>query len=398
MEIFEKANIGTCVLKNRLIRSATYEGMCDEKGFPQNDYYTLYENLAKNGVGAIITGFAYVSINGKAIQTGQAGIDSDEKIGYYKKLSSIVHQYDCKIFMQIAHAGRQTMQNATRKPVVGASAKRSRYYQDKPVKLTISEINSLIEQFGEAALRAKKAGFDGIQLHAAHGYLIHQFLLPSINNRNDEFGIDPHTKIGSRFLELIIEKTKLLCEEDFPVLVKISGSDDYKKSFSKNQLINLIKILDNKQVNGIEISFGTMDFYALNIFRGDFPENLILGHNPLFKSRNNLQKHISKLFIFPLVKSKLKSFTPMYNIEYAKIAKKFTNIPIILVGGFRSQKEIDLAITNLNIDFVSMCRPFIAEPDLVLKLKEEDFISKCCNCNYCAVMCDSKNKTKCYKN
>ena len=94
----------------------------------------------------------------------------------------------------------------------------------------------------------------------------------------------------------------------------------------------------------------------------------------------------------------MKSFKPMYNLEYAKLAKEYTNIPIILVGGFRSRKEVDFAIKKLNIDFVSLCRPFIAEPDLVQKMKDEDFISKCSNCNYCAIMSDSINKTKCYKN
>jgi len=397
MEIFEKANIGNCVLNNRIIRSATYEGMCDVNGFPTDEYYTFYETLAQNSVGGIITGFSFISGNGKAIQAGQAGIDSTDKIPFYKKLTSVVHQYDCKIFMQLAHTGRQTMQHVLKGPVVGASAKRSLYYHSKPKKLSLTDIDQLINQFGESALFAKKAGFDGIQLHAAHGYLIHQFLLPSINNRKDEFGIDPSTSIGSLFLIKIIEKVKQLCGNSYPVLVKISGSDDYKNSFSKYQFINLIKILDKIQINCIEISYGTMDFYALNIFRGDFPENRILKYNPLFKSKSNLHKRLYKHIVFPFVKRNLIAFQPMYNLEYAKLAKEITKIPIMVVGGFRSRKEIAYAIQTLNIDFISLCRPFIAEPDLVKKLIEGDHISKCCNCNCCAVMSDSNKSTKCYK-
>ena len=106
MEIFAKASIGNCILKNRIIRSGTYEGMCDDKGFPGAQYYSLYETLAKNDIGGIITGFAYISKEGKAMQSGQAGIDERAKIQYYKKLTDIVHHHNSKIFLQIAHTGR----------------------------------------------------------------------------------------------------------------------------------------------------------------------------------------------------------------------------------------------------------------------------------------------------
>jgi 2,4-dienoyl-CoA reductase-like NADH-dependent reductase (Old Yellow Enzyme family) len=214
----------------------------------------------------------------------------------------------------------------------------------------------------------------------------------------DLFGIDPKKELGLKFLDLIIDNVREKCSNEFPILIKISGSDDYKKKFSKKQFSNLIDFLDLKKVDGIEISYGTMD-HALNIFRGDIPVDLVLKHNKIYKVESRFAKKILKTFIFPFAAKKLKPFSPMYNLEYAEIAKEITKIPIISVGGYREKKEIEYAIKNKNIDFISLSRPFICEPDLMIKIEENDnYKSMCVNCNYCAIMCDSKNITKCYKN
>lgn len=397
MEIFAKASIGNCILKNRIIRSGTYEGMCDDKGFPGAQYYSLYETLAKNDIGGIITGFAYISKEGKAMQAGQAGIDERAKIQYYKKLTDIVHHHNSKIFLQIAHTGRQTIQSVTQNTVVGCSKKKSIYFRETPKILSTSEIYTLIEKFGRSALYAKESGFDGVQLQAAHGYLIHQFLMPSVNNRNDEFGIDPEYGIGCRFLGLIIDNIREKCGIEFPLLVKISGSDDYRVKFTEKNFKDLIAYLDKKRVDAIEISYGSMD-YALNIFRGDFPTELILAKNPFFKTHNPLRRIFLRNILFPYIRSKLYAFSPIYNLKYAIMAKQHSGIPIISVGGYRNLEEIEFAIMKNHIDFVGICRPFIAEPDYIKKIsKNKSHQSSCINCNYCAIMCDTKHYTKCYK-
>jgi 2,4-dienoyl-CoA reductase-like NADH-dependent reductase (Old Yellow Enzyme family) len=397
MEVFENVKIGNCELKNRIIRTATFEGMSDENGFPTDNYFSFYSELAKNEIGGIITGFTYISKDGKAMHPGQAGIDSADKVPFYKKLTHEVHQYNCRIFMQIAHAGRQTKKVYTGEEVVGCSEKKSFYFRDKPRKLTTDEVYKIIDNFGNSAFYAREAGFDGIQLHAAHGYLLHQFILPSINKRDDIFGIDPQTKIGTKFLELIIDNVRQKCGVYFPLLIKISGSDDYCQKFSAEQFISLIKLLQNKRVDAIEISYGTMD-YALNIFRGDLPADLVLSKNPIYKTDSKYLKKLWKIFILPFIKIRLKPFSPMYNLEYALLAKKYTDIPVITVGGFRNNEEIKSAI-NKNVNFVSLCRALICEPDFIVKIKEnENYKSKCINCNYCAIMCDSNNITKCYQN
>ncbi|MCK5839343.1 MAG: NADH:flavin oxidoreductase [Bacteroidales bacterium] len=398
MEVFETTGIGSIELKNRIFRSATFEGMCDNRGFPTTEYYEMYETLARNEIGGIITGFAYISEEGKAMQPGQAGIDNDNKTPYYQKLTDIVHKYHGKIFMQIAHTGRQTQKSVTGKEVVGCSTKKSIYFNEKPRVLTTDEVYQIIDKFGNSARYAKESGFDGIQLHAAHGYLIHQFLLPSVNKRQDEFIIDKRSKIGTRFLDLVIDNVRAKCGDEFPVLIKISGSDDYYRKFDEQQLINLIQFFNTKKLSAIEISYGTMDF-ALNIFRGGLPVDLILSRNPIFNSGSFFSRFLKKTIAFNFFKVKLKPYSPMYNLDFASIAKKHTTIPIISVGGFRTFNEIEYAIKDKRIDFVSLCRPFIAEPDFVIKLMHDRYYkSLCVNCNYCAIMCDTNNRTMCYKN
>lgn len=397
MIAFQPKNIAGITFRNRIIRSATYEGMCDEKGFPTAAYYAAYETLARNDAGCIITGFAYVSKEGRAMQPAQAGIDAPDKIPGFRNLTEKVHRYGCPVILQIAHTGRQTIRRATGLPVRGSSSKRSFYFREKTVPFSTREIYDVINKFADAASYAREAGFDGVQVHAAHGYLVHQFLLPGINNREDEFGIDPATGIGNKFLEEIIVSIRKRCGNDFPVFIKISAGINDDKHFNIDRFISLIRFLDRIRVDAIEISYGTMD-NPFNIFRGEMPVNLFLSKNPFFKTRNPVRRYLNKAIIDHFFISKALPFSPGYNLKYASLSKTVTKIPVIVVGGFRSLTGIEDALASGNADMVSLSRPFVAEPDLVLKMKNDrNYQSLCKNCNYCAVMCDSGEPTKCYK-
>jgi len=396
-KLFQPEKVGKLTLINRIVRSATYEGMCDAHGFPTDEYLESYTALSRNGIGAIITGFVYISPCGRAMHPRQGGIDKDAKIPAYKRMTDRVHSNGGKIIMQIAHSGRQTISDAVGGQVRGASTKRSSYFGSIPKQLTAEEALSLTQRFADAALRCKKAGFDGAQLHAAHGYLIHQFILPSVNNRKDIFGIDKERGIGTYFLGLVIDKVREQCGIDFPLLVKISAGDDYGNNFTQEQFVQLIRFLDEKKVEAIEISYGTMD-HALSIFRGrTVPLDTILKYTPKYKTGGAISRFLRKWFLYPFVQPSLKMFTPMYNLPFAKIAKQHTQIPIICVGGFRTKQEMTDAVERNETDFVSLCRPFICEPDFVSKLiADPEYASKCIDCNVCAVMCDSTNSTRCY--
>lgn len=395
MLLFEQARIGALTLPNRFIRSATFEGMCDAQGMPTERYLRHYAALAGQNIGAIITGFAFVSRDGRAMQPGQAGMDSDRKIQPFAAVTNSVHRRGARILLQIAHAGRQTIPSATGGAVYGPSAKKSPYFNARPRRLAIDQAERIIEDFASAALRARNAGFDGVQVHAAHGYLIHQFLNPAVNDRDDAFRVDSHTGIGTEFLRRVIERIRSKCGNDFPLSVKISAGDEYRRGIGG--FVQLIRFLDAQKIDAVEISWGTMD-HALNIFRGrKIPIDTILNYNPRYRSKSPLKRMLWKAIALPVMRRSIIPFTEAYNLPYAECARKHTRIPLISVGGFRSGRDAADAVENKKIDFVGMARPFIREPSIVSKWQEDiENRSSCINCNQCAVMCDSGQPTRCY--
>jgi 2,4-dienoyl-CoA reductase-like NADH-dependent reductase (Old Yellow Enzyme family) len=395
MNIFESASIGRITVKNRLIRSATYEGMCTPDGVPTERYGQLYEKLAANGSGTIITGFTYISRQGRALQPLQAGIDRDELIPVYREVTDSVHRHDGKLFMQLVHTGRQTRSSATGEPVVGICNKPVRYFREEPRELTTSELHHIGEQFTEAAQRAERAGFDGVQLHAAHGYLLHDLLLPSVNQRRDRYGMHSSGGCGTGLLDEIIAEIRRQCGSGFGILIKVSGGVD-SGGFDEKRFSDLIAILGNKAVDGIEVSYGTME-YAFNIFRStSFPLDDILDHDPVYRQKNGVKRLCWKLFTAPLLALRLKRFSPAYNLYFAHLARMHTKMPIISVGGFRTGRELQKAFSMGKADFLSMCRPFIAEPDFAEKLaRNSEYQSLCTSCNRCVVTTGSPLPTIC---
>ena len=364
-----------------IIRSATFEGMADAHGVPKPEYRELYENLAKNGVRQIITGVIYISRQGRAMHPGQAGMDEADKIEAYKNTTTAVHANGAKIYAQLGHAGRATANTGQR--IVGASELKSPYFGNLgqiPKALGTQDVHEIVEQFAKSTYWAMKAGFDGVQLHAAHGYLFHQFMLKPINNRTDEFS-DP-----TLFLELTVKKVREKCG-DFPIWVKVSGESDHRYD-GKQDFPGLIKTLDRMKVDLIEVSYGTID-RALDTMRGDVPIEVILKHNPVYSKKGGFWR----LFALPFAARQFKKFSPMYNMEYARIAKRYTHIPIAVVGGFRTAHEI----FDCEMDYVSLCRPLICEPDFVKKIEHDNtYVSKCKNCNICTTMVDSTKSLRCY--
>ncbi len=388
--IFKPVKLQNITLKNCIIRSATYEGFGDPNGVPRFELADIYLKLAKGGVGTIITGFVFVSQTGRAMQPGQCGIDSSLKIGPWQKITDKVHALypDVSLFMQIAHAGRQTKRKYTGNSVVGASERKCTYFKEPVRILNDSEINEIIDEFGEAAKRAQEAGFDGIQVHAAHGYLIHQFLSPWTNTRRDKWAD------GYLFLENIIENIHQKCGGNFPVLVKLSWADDNNPGVNFENTLLTVKRLEDLDIDGIEVSYGTMEF-ALNIIRGDCPIDTILKVNPLFNQMPLFFREIWKRFFFKKYLRKFFPFTENYNLESASKIKKATTLPVFPVGGIRTLDSM-IDILNQGLDAVSLCRPLICEPDLPEKIRNGKN-SECINCNLCTVYCDSKRPLRCYR-
>jgi len=379
-------------LRNRLIRSATYEGCGDADGTPQPKLGDIYCKLARGGVGTIITGFCYASPDGRAMQPCQCGIHSDTMIEPWRCIVERVRRTDArvKLFMQLAHAGRQTLRSATGLPVMGASRRKCSYFRQGVTVLDDQGIRRIIADFADAAGRAQQAGFDGVQLHAAHGYLFHQFLSPWTNRRKDRWGD------GCAFLEETVHAVRARCGDTFPLLVKLSAADDNTPGIRLEHTARTVKRLEALEIDAVEISYGTME-YAMNIFRGAVPVRAVFEVNPLF---NRISPPLQRLWKAVFLKRYLGRFAPFeedYNVASAAATRKETHLAVFPVGGIRSLENMVACVTTLGLDAVALCRPLICQPDLPMLLETgKTRRSRCTNCNLCAVHCDSGEPLRCY--
>ena len=390
-KLFSPVRIGLLQLKNRVIRSATYEGMADENGSVDDSLAKLYCELALGGVGCIVTGFCFISEQARAMQPYQAGIDNDNRIMGWQKVVRAAKSADkdVKLIMQISHSGRQTLSSVTGREVVGAGTRKCSYFRQKVRALTCDEVNAVIDQYVVAACRAKLAGFDGVQVHGAHGYLVHQFLSLHTNNRTDKWADK------SLFLSEILRRIRRQCGDEFAIFVKLSGQDDSGLTISDT--IKTVNSIENF-IDAVEISYGTME-YALNIIRGSCPVDIVMKVNPVFSNMQGWKKWLWRNFLAKRYTDNLVPFTNDYNLEAARAVKNNTSTKVITVGGIRELSSMENIICQEDADLISLCRPLICEPDLVAKAAAGSWIkSKCSNCNLCTINCDSKSKLRCYGN
>ncbi len=334
-------------LANRLIRSATWEGMCEADGRPTAKLAACYRDLASGGVGLIITGYTFVRPDGKQLP-GKMGIHTDDFASDMRNLVRAVHSEGGKICLQLVHAGGQTDTKTAGRQPFAPSAVKVDQFEEETAAMSTKDIEEIVAAFGDGARRAKEYGFDAVQLHAAHGYLINQFLSPLTNRRTDIYG----GSIGNRcrFLVEVYRRVRSEVGADFPVLAKLNGSDNLEGGLSISDAIYAATLLDREKIDAIEVSGGT----------------------PASGEKGPVRVKIHK----PKQEA--------YNLDLASEIKKEVQCPVIVVGGFRSLEVINRAIMDEGIDYVSMARPFIREPRLVKRWQEGDRSpARCISCNKC---------------
>ena len=390
--VFDPVRLADMTLKNRVVRSATHEGMADEHGFPTESLKKLYVRMAKGEVGAIITGFAGVRADGRCVEPGMSMIDDDRSIPHYKELTDGVHAFGTPIILQIAHCGRQTRSKVTGFPTVAPSALRDGFFrEDLPVALSADGIKEIIDCFVSAVARAKEAGFDGVQLHLAHGYLLSEFLSSHSNRRKDEWGGSTENKF--RIVEQIFERVKDRVG-DFPILAKINAHDSRKNGMRVKEAVEIARLLEKSGCAAIEVSCGTAEDGLYFMRTKELPIDPILQYMPLFKKMPGLLKAVAK----PLARKLIRQPKPLvkYNVDAALEIKKSVRIPVGVVGGISNLAEIKSIVEDHSLDFASMSRAFIIEPDIVGKFKKGAQVqSKCIKCGYCAVIGEER-PLKCY--
>jgi len=357
--VFEPEEIGGMLVKNRLVRSATYEGMASEDASVTGELVELYKTLAEGGVGLIITGYAYVQPSGKPLPR-QTGIDRDDLIPGWRKIAETVHEHGdgCKVAIQLVHCGRQSF---FLEKTVAPSAVLDPFSSNMPREMTIEEIEETIEAFAEAARRTKEAGFDAVQLHAAHGYLLSQFLSPHTNRRTDEYGGSTENRI--KIVEDIYKRTVEKAGKDFPILIKMNVDDFLEGGIDLDESRKIAERLSKMGFAAIETS-GGMDETAMR----DKEE---LGWTPVYPP-----------FCRTNIRSKDKE---AYHLPYAREIKKVIDVPLILVGGIKSLDVIEKILAEGSADFVALSRPLIREPDLPNRwLKGTGGLTAdCISCNGC---------------
>jgi len=380
--IFEPTTLAGIQLKNRIIRSATHEGLADEQGRPTEKLTKKYLQLAKGETGAIITGYAGIQQNGKSPLYRMLMIDKDEYIPAYKNLVDAVHEHETSIILQIAHCGRQTRSKVTGMPTVAPSALRDKMYsEDRPRELREAEIEEIITNFVDAIERARNAGFDGVQLHAAHGYLLAQFLSPYMNRRTDQWGGSTENRF--RVVGEILQRARKRVGY-YPIWVKLNTHDGRKNGMRIEEAVKIARLLEQAGCSVIEVSCGVMEDGAYSVRGEKNPVDALFAYHFKFRNTPAILRSVVKVvgeLMFPPVKP-LKN----YNISAAKAIKTQVSIPIVVVGGIHSLNDIVAVLEQGQADAVSMGRPFIIEPNIVKKFKEgKQDTSRCIMCNYCGV-------------
>ncbi len=385
-ELFEPTIINGMELKNRIVKSATLENMATLGGLPTESTLKFYRRLAKGGTGLIIAGYAYVNKDGRSYPL-QNGAHTDAIIERWRPVTETVHEHGSKIAMQIVHGGRQTKPLPLEKHLqLAPSAVPNMVYFTRPKRMSEEQIWQTISDFADAAGRAVKAGFDAVQIHAAHGYLISSFLSPVTNRRKDAWG--GSIKGRFRFLEEVYKAVRSRVGEDFPVLAKLNIIDFVPFGLTPGNSFPVAQFLAELGLDALEISGGIAET-ALGMCRGDSPAKVI--------TRN---KSLPGRLYFTLSLAGMKAMLPFrenYYLDYAKRLKPTLNIPLILVGGIRNPMAARDILRSGHADFISLARPLVREPSLPNKwLKGSMESASCTSCNRCLGEAEQGNILRCH--
>ncbi|MBN1832424.1 MAG: NADH:flavin oxidoreductase [Deltaproteobacteria bacterium] len=340
-KIFTPLKINRMVLPNRFVRSATVDNL-GQHGRVSEAQLDLYGALSEGEIGLIISGGIYPTLDGLGA-TGQLGAHTDDVIPGLRRLVDAVHKNNGKIAAQILHGGFRCQTEVSGFQPIGPSAM---FYEETGLQvreLSSDEIYGLVESYAQAARRLIESGFDAVQLHGAHGWLLSAFLSPVMNKREDEWGGSSEAR--SRFVRLIYEGIRKMAGPDYPIMIKLGFKDYHMDGKPLSEGIETALMLESLGMDAIELSEGIEPKWGHHI-------------------RPN-------------------ALEPYYKEECLR-ARQALSLPLILVGGMRRLRDMRGIIDDGFADAVSLCRPFINAPDIVRRFKEGTAeFSECTSCNEC---------------
>jgi len=333
--------VGSIEIKNRMAVAAMVTDYCDQDGMPTEQYIAYHEARAAGGFGLIVTEDYAVDPQGRGFWC--AGLWKDEQIAPHRELTERVHAAGAKIFAQIYHCGRQTSSALIGAQPVSASALPCPVMGEVPRPLTVDEIATIVGQFGDTARRAKEAGFDGVEVHGAHGYLIAQFMSPYSNKRTDEYGGPLAHRL--RFPLEIVASIRATCGDDFPVSFRISADELVIGGRELAETLAICRRLEAAGVDMLHISAGTYE---------------------------------SAWAIVPPLYVK-----QAWIADFAAAVKKVVSIPVQVVGRIKDPEIAEAVLQAGQADLISLARASLADPDFARKVAEDraDEIRPCIGCN-----------------
>ena len=343
MKLFTPIKIGRLELENRIMRSATWDAMADKIGLVTERSAAIYHQLNTGGIGLIVTGFAYVSSPLGQAGAGQYGIYNDKMIPGWKQIIKEAHDNGSKIAMQIVHGGINSL-NFTGKDIsLCAVSFIPKLAEREHHEVTDGEIEGIIADFVAAGVRVREAGFDAVQLHGAHGYLMSQFASPLFNHRTDRWGGSPENR--RRFHLEIISRLRKALGDDYPILIKFGPQDEKQGGLLLAEGLETCRQMVKAGLDSIEVSAGVGGAMA-RLREGEVSK-------PVFRER-------------------------------AAQVKKTVNVPVAVVNGIRALDTAEDIIQSGDADIISMSRPFIREPHLLLRWQKGDASpAKCISCGKC---------------
>jgi 2,4-dienoyl-CoA reductase-like NADH-dependent reductase (Old Yellow Enzyme family) len=372
--LFEAGMIGSLVTRNRVVRAGTSETMATDGGEVTPQYVDLYETLARHDVGLLFTGHLYCAARGQYARR-QTGIHSDAMIGGLRSVTDAVHRHGAPIFAQLAHAGSQSRVQAGEPlaPSAVPNALTGREVRDA----TEDEIAEATDAFAAGARRAVAAGFDGIHIHAANGYLISEFSSPVANRRTDRWGGSEEAR--DRFALEVVRAVRSAVGPDLPVTLKLGMVDAVPDGLGLEESVRRAGRLVEAGLDGIEVSCGIMRLAT------DSARQYVAVDR---------RRALEDLLVHRVLKEPA---AEAYFMPWAQALRRAVDTTIIVVGGMRTTQTMEGVLASGDCDFVAMARPLIREPDLVSQLANgRTGRVDCTSCNIC-LMHEGHHSLRCWR-
>jgi 2,4-dienoyl-CoA reductase-like NADH-dependent reductase (Old Yellow Enzyme family) len=383
--LFEPLRIGPLEAAGRVFKTATAETRASEDGFVSDELVALYELWARGGTPLIITGNLYVAAQGKSTFR-MCGADADDKIPGLARLAAAVRRRGAKLVAQLNHCGRQVIVGHTGVfDPVSASAVRDPVMGAKPRALRADELPGIVEAFAAAAQRCREAGFDGVQIHAAHGYLLNQFLTPHTNRRRDAYGGSFENRL--RLVREVVRAVRLRTGSGFALLLKLNGDDllPGRRGLHLEDNLEIARALVREGIDAVEVSVGHYESgfpMTAGRFDGFYRELALRGAG---QHMDGLRRFALRRFhrLFDALSNRLWPAREGFNLAYARRFKQALAVPVICVGGFHTRAAMEAALREGGADAISCGRAFIADPWLVEHLRTGEPGPECDYCNLC---------------